>query len=124
MNMLAEKSPELKKAVGVLMELSEDERNRMLYEAQEKARRDQAARMTGTFQRGLEQGLERGLEQGLERGLEQGLERGLEQGLEQGAEQTRIRIARSMLAKNTSMNFIVEVTGLTEGTINKLRRDD
>jgi len=47
MNMIAEKSPQMKKAVGVLMELSADERNRMLFEEREKARRDIASMMGG-----------------------------------------------------------------------------
>ena len=38
--MLATRSPQMKKAVGVLKELSADERTRMLYEAREKARMD------------------------------------------------------------------------------------
>ena len=40
MDMLATRSPQMKKAVGVLKELSADERTRMLYEAREKARMD------------------------------------------------------------------------------------
>ena len=43
--MLATRSPQLKKAVGVLKELSADERTRLLAEAQEKARRDEASRV-------------------------------------------------------------------------------
>jgi hypothetical protein len=38
--MLAMKSPQIKKAVGVLKELSADERTRMIYEKREMARRD------------------------------------------------------------------------------------
>ena len=38
--MLATRSPQMKKAVGVLKELSADESTRMLYEAREKARMD------------------------------------------------------------------------------------
>ena len=40
MDMLATRSPQMKKAVGVLKELSADERTRLLYEAREKARMD------------------------------------------------------------------------------------
>jgi len=47
LDMIAEKSPQIKKAVGVLKELSADERTRMLYEDHEKARRDMASRMSG-----------------------------------------------------------------------------
>ena len=45
--MIAEKNPQIKKAVGVLKELSADERTRMLYEEREKARRDLQSRIDG-----------------------------------------------------------------------------
>ena len=38
--MLATRSPQMRKAVGVLKELSVDEQTRMLYEKREMARRD------------------------------------------------------------------------------------
>ena len=38
--MLATRSPQIRKAVGVLKELSADEQTRMLYEKREMARRD------------------------------------------------------------------------------------
>jgi len=44
---LAERSPQPRQTVGVLMELSADERNRMLFEEREKARRDIASMMGG-----------------------------------------------------------------------------
>ena len=40
MDMLATRSPQMKKAVGVLKELSADEATRMRYEAREMARKD------------------------------------------------------------------------------------
>ena len=46
MNMIAERSPQMRKAVGVLKELSADERTRMLYEAREMARMDTEARVS------------------------------------------------------------------------------
>ena len=45
--MLEERSPQLKKAVGVLKELSADERTRMIFEDREKARRDIASIVGG-----------------------------------------------------------------------------
>jgi predicted transposase YdaD len=45
--MIAERNPQMRKAVGVLKELSADERTRMLYEEHEKARRDIASMMGG-----------------------------------------------------------------------------
>ena len=45
--MLEERNPEMKRAVGILKELSEDERTRMLFEEREKARRDIASMISG-----------------------------------------------------------------------------
>jgi predicted transposase/invertase (TIGR01784 family) len=42
----------MRKAVGILKELSADERTRMLYEEREKARRDIASMMEGAEQKG------------------------------------------------------------------------
>ena len=47
LNMLQERSPEMRKAVGFLKELSADERTRMLAESRENARRDEASRIKG-----------------------------------------------------------------------------
>jgi len=52
LDMIAEKSPQIKKAVGVLKELSADERTRMIYEDREKARRDIASMVDGAEQKG------------------------------------------------------------------------
>ncbi|MDR1803565.1 MAG: hypothetical protein LBQ94_08155 [Treponema sp.] len=56
--MLATKSPQLEKAVGVLKELSADERTRMLAEAREKARRDEVSRLNRAKREGREEILE------------------------------------------------------------------
>ena len=45
MDMLATRSPQMRKAVGVLKELSADEATRMRYEAREMARRDLESRI-------------------------------------------------------------------------------
>jgi predicted transposase/invertase (TIGR01784 family) len=47
---VAERSPQMKKAVARLMELSDSERARMLYEAREKEQRDNRARERGARQ--------------------------------------------------------------------------
>ena len=47
LDMLAERSPQMRKAVGVLKELSADERTRMLFEEREKVRRDIASMVNG-----------------------------------------------------------------------------
>ena len=47
LDVIAEKNPQISKAVGILKELSADERTRMLYEEREKARRDIASMVGG-----------------------------------------------------------------------------
>jgi predicted transposase/invertase (TIGR01784 family) len=54
--MLAEKNPQVKKAVVKLLALSEDERARMLADSREKLRRDISARMHEAERRGREGG--------------------------------------------------------------------
>jgi hypothetical protein len=64
LKMLSTKSPELKKAVSVLKELSTDERTRMIAEDREKARRDMASRLNGAREEGIQIGEERGIQIG------------------------------------------------------------
>ena len=52
LDMLAQRNPQMQKAVGVLKELSADERTRMLYEQREIARRDMVSRMDGARREG------------------------------------------------------------------------
>jgi len=66
LRMLATKSPQLEKAVGVLKELSADERTRMLAEAREKARRDEVSRLNRARREGREEGKEEGRDEILE----------------------------------------------------------
>jgi hypothetical protein len=53
--MIAEKNPQMEKAVAVLMDLSADEQTRLLEESREKYRRDWAARMRGAQEKGSSQ---------------------------------------------------------------------
>jgi predicted transposase/invertase (TIGR01784 family) len=56
MTMVAKSSPEIAQAVGVIMELSEDERTRLLAEAREKYRRDEVARRDYAYDKGKMEG--------------------------------------------------------------------
>jgi predicted transposase/invertase (TIGR01784 family) len=60
LNMLAERSPEIGRAVGLLKELSADEAIRMQYEAHEKALRDDKARIRRARSEGIEIGRREG----------------------------------------------------------------
>jgi predicted transposase/invertase (TIGR01784 family) len=56
LEMLAQRSPAMRKAVGVLKELSADERSRMLFESREMARMDFESRVDGARAEGLAEG--------------------------------------------------------------------
>jgi predicted transposase/invertase (TIGR01784 family) len=56
--MLAEKNPVINEAYCKLQAMSEDETNRMIYEARLKARRDECSRIEGARREGREEGRE------------------------------------------------------------------
>ena len=49
-------NPNIKKAYGVLKELSQDERTRLLFEEHEKAKKDELARIKGALDKGRAEG--------------------------------------------------------------------
>ena len=98
--MLAAGSPQLKKPVGVLMELSDDERARLIAEAYEKARRDEASRINWA--------------------REEGRREGREEARQEGRREQVIEIARKLIKLNVPIDEIVEATGLTLKEIEEL----
>ena len=80
------------KAVAVLMDLSADERTRMIDEEHEKYRRDWASRMKGAEQRGR---------------LE-------------GEQQKQQEIARNALQRGITTDIVQQITGLSIGEIERL----
>ena len=54
--MVAKTSPDIAQAVGVIMEMSADEKTRYLAEAREKARRNEYARRKFAYQEGRQEG--------------------------------------------------------------------
>ena len=105
--MLATKSPVMKKAVGVLKKLSADEKARLLYESREKARFDEMARLHGARAEGEAIGLSKGLAEGEAIGLTKG----------------RREMAKQMLARGMDIGVISELTGLPEDEIGILPDD-
>lgn len=63
--------PEIKKAVNVIREMSDDERIKEMVRFREKARHEEATRLEEAQQRGLAQGMEKGLAKGMEKGREE-----------------------------------------------------
>ena len=60
--MVAERNPEIRKAVDTLYELSADEQVRAEYEMRQKAWRDRLSQNEGYYQEGWEEGREEGRE--------------------------------------------------------------
>ncbi|MCL2589881.1 MAG: Rpn family recombination-promoting nuclease/putative transposase [Betaproteobacteria bacterium] len=109
LKMLAEKNPQIGKAVARLQELSEDERTRLLAESREKMEWDNAARMQAAREKGLKEGLEKGREEGLEKGREEGRGEGREEGL--------LSVAHAALKRNLPIEEIMALTGLSREAI-------
>jgi flagellar biosynthesis/type III secretory pathway protein FliH len=94
LEMAAERNPVIQEAYCKLQEMSEDEANRMLYEARLKAQRDEYSRIQGALRKGREEGWEEGRGEG----REEGLEKGREEGLEKGREEERGEAVKKLLA--------------------------
>jgi predicted transposase/invertase (TIGR01784 family) len=93
--MVAEKEPGVKKAVGVLMELSEDERNAMIQDARDRWLTDQKNALNHKYRLGLQKGREE-------------------------LQQEKLEIARKLKVRGTPPEQIAEDTGLPLETIEKL----
>jgi predicted transposase/invertase (TIGR01784 family) len=102
----------LRKVVGILQELSQDEQTRLLYEQQEKWRMDYESSMSNATRIGLQRGLEEGMEKGMEKGRQEGLEEGLEKG--------RREMAKKMKADGLSVSMIATYTNLSAEEIETL----
>jgi predicted transposase/invertase (TIGR01784 family) len=92
LTMLSDKNPQIKKTVGKLMALSEDERARMLADSREKLRRDIDARVTA----------------------------GIETGRKEGRKEERLAMARKLLGRGHPIEEIMEDTGLSRKEIQSL----
>jgi predicted transposase/invertase (TIGR01784 family) len=68
----------IQEAYCKLQAMSDDEANRMIYEARLKAQRDEYSRIQGALQKGREQGLQQGLRQGREEIILQMTEHGMD----------------------------------------------
>lgn len=92
LDMLAQRNSQMRKAVGVLKELSADESTRLLYEEREKARRDIASMMGGARAEGRAEGRTEGYN----------------------------AVALNLLRMNMPIEQIMTATGLTREAVNEL----
>lgn len=103
---LAQTSPAMEEAWGVIKELSADERERLLAEDREKTRRDNAAYY------------ETGLVEGIATGVEKGRAEGLAEGRLEGRMEGYASIITHMRAQGLSPEQISSFTGITLDEIN------
>jgi predicted transposase/invertase (TIGR01784 family) len=94
--------------MAVLMELSEDERTRLLAESREKFLWDQWGREKHQYSMGLEEGLAKGAERGRQAGLEEGMEKG------------RLETAKRLRAMGLPIGQTAAATGLDPEVIEAL----
>jgi len=92
LEMIAERSPQVKRAVVRLLELSSDERTRLLYESRQKMEWDNQAREQGAR----------------------------DEGRNEGRNERNIEIAKNLLKMNISIEHIIASTGLTRNEVEKL----
>jgi len=94
--MIAERNPEIRKAVDTLYELSADEDVRLEYERRQKAWRDRQSQNEGYYQDGIQKGREEGII------LEQ--ERSYKEKLQNAANFKRLGVSMEIIAQATSLS--------------------
>jgi predicted transposase/invertase (TIGR01784 family) len=99
--MLAAKNPLIKQTVDILKRLSSDRKTRLIYDAREKARMDERARMRGEYNKGKTEGKIEGKLEGKMEG--------------------KIEVAKNMLHKGSDIEIIAEVTGLSLKEIKSIK---
>ena len=111
LNMIAQRNPQVKKAVARLMELSKDEQTRLLYESRQKMEWDNISREKDARAEGLREGRKEGRKEGQKEGWTEGRKR------------ERIIIAKKLLSRNRPIDEIMEDTGLSRDEIETLRKN-
>jgi predicted transposase/invertase (TIGR01784 family) len=102
LDMIAEKNTQVKNAVVRLMELSNDERTRLLHESLQKKEWDNRARERLARKEGLAEGMAEGVAKGLAEGV--------------------ANVAKNLLKLNRPIEEIMEVTGLSFEEVEILRQ--
>ena len=106
---ISEVNPNIKKAYGVLKELSQDERTRLLFEEREKAKRDEIARLEGALDKGRAEGMAKGIVKGKIEGRAEGKAEGIE------------IVAVNLLKMGMDIENIAEATKLSFDDVNKIK---
>jgi predicted transposase/invertase (TIGR01784 family) len=101
--MVSSVNPIINNAYARLVQLSESESNRMIYEARVKQQRDELSRINGARREGIAEGMAKGMERGIEQGIEQG----------------QARLIKVMLANGTDIKTVSRITGINQIEIAK-----
>jgi len=110
--MIAEKNPEIRKAVNTLYDLSASEKVQAEYDMRLKAWRDRQSQIDGYYL------------DGVEKGKQEGLEKGRQEGRQEGRLQSQKEIVKNALAKGVSFEYIKDLTGLDMETIKQFTKDN
>ena len=120
---VADKDPVVKKAVWKLMEMSDDERARLIHFNQEMARMDASVARKEAVRQGLAEGHEKGLTEGRKKGLTEGRKKGLAEGRKKGLAEGRAEVAKNLLSLKMPIDKIAEATDLTCEEIEQLNKN-
>jgi predicted transposase/invertase (TIGR01784 family) len=102
--MLAVKNPTIGRTVDILKRLSADDKARLAYEAREKARRDELARLI--------QARNSGKAEGKIEGRIEGKEEGRTEGIMEGEQKARLEFAANLIAEGFAPEQIARMSGL------------
>ena len=109
--------PEIKKAVNVIREMSDDERIKEMVRFREK-RHEEATRLEEAQQRGIEEGLAKGMakgmKDGLAKGMKDGLAKGMKDGLAKGKEEERANIIKLLREAGTDEEYIKMIENMNK----------
>ncbi len=109
---LAQKNKEMREAMGLLKNMSLEDKLRWQEEDRLKAISDEKAEKAWAREEGLKEGRKEGREEGIEKGIEKGKQEKLHQ------------IVYRMLENNVDLSIIEKVTGLSKTEIQKIQKSD
>lgn len=108
------KSPYMKKVAKRLNILKMNNEERAEYRAYLNESFKNRDYIVSAEEKGRSEGLEKGFREGIEKGIEKGREEGIEKGIE--------KIAINMLKKGKSIEETMEITGLSEDQLEKIKK--
>ena len=114
----ATKSKTIKKAVGILKEISADKETQLSYEAWIRdIRMRNCAYDTGKqdgIKEGIKEGLEKGIKKGIKEGIKEGLEKGIKEGEAKGEAKKTIENAIAFAKTGMSLKLIFQTLNITQ----------